>query len=54
MQPITPYIIKCGFRSDNGTFCPAFWAVRLDSEDARNPHLIIHAERYILRIRNSN
>jgi hypothetical protein len=46
MQPITPYIIKCGFRSDNGTFSPAFWAVRLDSEDARNPHLIIHAERY--------
>jgi len=45
-DPLTAYIIKCGFGADNQGFCAASDPVLFDRNEARNPPLIIYAERY--------
>lgn len=45
-QPVTAYIIKCGFGADNQHYHPQKTLVLFDRKVPRSPPLIIYAERY--------
>ncbi len=42
---------KSGFGADNQGLYPALASVFFDRKDARNPHLIIHANRYAAKLK---